>query len=398
MTVKPYSYPIFDPGGLKAIKQTSRVRVMMSDAMHDTAVITLRGEIQNVPELQPGTPVRMQYGWANVDLDTFYGYVDHTETHYHWSTPDASHYEDVVCLGVSYALKDPFVGAWSNAPASAVAQKIASQYYLSSVIEPDDYVWPQLASPGDSAWSYLKHLANKIGYGLSVNQSMLRFMSVDTAVSQFWPSMPMFRTRDAAPNFAFQSISSFQVVQGDAMPLPNRHKAVRQINGMDLTTGRIIGAVNDGSHQLLGSTRVYPFFGQQISDTVVNSQGMAQAALQGMSQSNRFAYQATATLSGLTTVKQDTPILISGIDANQDGMWWVQEVTHKIESTGYSMDVCLGRDSLGDGGQRPTQGSAVAYAPNNPFNYTAANVPPTILVNNKWRARNSFNAYVNAAH
>lgn len=181
------------------------------------------------------------------------------------------------------------------------------------------------------------------------------------------------------------------------MPLPGRAKAVRTVNGIDLTTGRIIGAVNDGSHQLLGTTRVYPFFGQQVSDTVVSNHASAAAALAGMSESNRFAYQATATLSGLTSVHQDMPILISGIDSNQDGMWWVQEITHKIESTGYSMDVCLGRDSLGDSGQRPTQGSAVAYAKNNPFNYTAANVPPTVLVNNRWRARNSFNAYVNAA-
>lgn len=218
MTVQSYAYPIFDPAGRKAVKQTSRVKVMMSDAMHDTAVITLRGVSQNVPELQPGTPVQMQYGWANLDLDYFYGYVDHVETCYHWSIPDASEFEDVVCLGVSYALKDPFVGAWSNAPASSVAQMIANQYYLSSVIEPGDFVWSQLASPGESAWTYLKLLAKKIGYTLAVNESTLRFISVDTATSQYWPSMPMFRTRNSASEFAFQSISAFHVVQ--AMPCP----------------------------------------------------------------------------------------------------------------------------------------------------------------------------------
>jgi len=205
--------------------------------------------------------------------------------------------------------------------------------------------------------------------------------------------MPIFKSRNVAPNFLDQSITRFTTIQGEALPLSGGTKALRQINGVDRRTGQIVGAVNDGQNlpSQLGDTLISPFFGQQISDQVVVSQAHANDILNGMAQRNRFNYTATATLTGLTAVKQGKPIIIKGIDSNQDGVWWVQEVTHKILSQGYSMDVSLGRDSLGDNGLRPVQQTKVAYTPNNPFSYSISNLPETKLINNRWRAAYQFN-------
>jgi hypothetical protein len=395
--VKSAVYPVFDPGGIKAQKTVNQAKVMMGEGMHDTAVITLRSEPIDAPELQPGTPVQMQYGWSPVDMDWFYGYVDHTQTHYDRAVTDASTYEDVVCLGVSYSLKDPIVGGWMNVPTSNLVQKVAQKYYLASLIETDDYVWPSITSPGISAWVWLNQLASKVGYSLACNQSLLRYVSIDTAMKQNWANMPVFKSRNTSPNFFGQSITRFQVVQGETLPVAGHTKAVRQINGLNPQTGQIVEASNDTSGvNSLGANAVYPFFNQQVSDTVVTSQGHAQAVLNGITQCNRFTYQATATLSGLTSVKQGMPIVLTGIDSNQDGVWWVQEVTHKFLSQGYSMDVSLGRDSLGDSGLRPIQTTATAYTPSNPFAYAATNNPPTVLIANRWRAASQFNVYVSA--
>jgi len=391
-----YGYAVFDPGGRQAVKTTNSVKILMSEGMHDTAIVTLRGESMNVPELQPGTPVQIQYGWSALDLDWFYGYVDHIETQYQWAQPDPNHFNDVVCLGVSYALKDPYLGSWSNVAASSIVAQIAKQYFLSSVIEANDYLWPSLGATGCTIWQFLCQLADKVGYTLSCNQSLLRFVSSDTSTEQHWPSMPVFRTRNSAAGIVAQTISNFQALQGDAMP--TQVKAIRQVNGLDLNTGQIIGAVNDGTDsEPLGSTTVYPLFYQQVSDTVVPSSGAALATLAGMSEANRWTYQATATLSGYTGVKQGMPIGIDGVDAANDGTWWVREVCHRIDSSNYAMDVLLGRDAIGSTGKQPIQGLMVAYSPQNPYSYTAANVPPTILVNNRWRAQNTFTAYVNSA-
>jgi phage protein D len=395
MTVSAIANTIFDPGGLRARKQVNTVKVMMTEGMHDTAIIRLRGERTDLPELQPGTPVQMQYGWNPSDTDWFYGYVDHVETCYHRSLPDQSSFEDVVCMGTSYALKDPFTGAWSQVQASTLAQLVASTYFLGSVIENDDYFWPQLSNPGISAWQFLIQLANKNGYTLAVNKTLLRFMSVDVAVRAYGPNMPVFKTRNTAPSVAFQGISEFHAVTGESFTTPGATSAVRTVSGMDVHSGTIVGAINDGNETtILGSTSVYPFFSQQVSDQVVISQGTAQNTLAGLAEANRFNYQATATLVGKTSVHQGTPIVLNGIDSVNDGVWWVQEVIHKISTVGYSMDVTLGRDSKGDSGMRPINGTAVGFAPSNPLAYTVVNAPPTKLVNNRWRASHQFNVNV----
>ena len=393
--VAPIALPIFDPAGLAVTKTVSAAKVLQGESMHDTAIITLRGADTSAPELQPGTPVQMQYGWQGVDVEYFYGYIDHIESHYDRSVSELLTTEDVVCLGASYSLKDPFVGAWSNVQASSLVSQLATQYFLSSVIETDDTVWPQLAAPGDSAWCFLTQLAAKTGYSLACNKTMLRFVSVDLAMASYWQTMPVFMSRKVAPSYSQQSLSQFEALTGEATGLGGNTKAVRHISGLDLRTGQIFSATNDGSKSTpLGQNSNYPFFGQQISDTVVPTQGNAQDALTGMQQSNRFAFQASATLSGLTSVRQGVPIVISGVDANNDGTWWVQEVVHKIRQPSYSIDVSLGRDATGDTGMRPTQATTVSFSPSNPFAYVIANAPPTVLVNNRWRAGFASNVSV----
>jgi phage protein D len=377
----------FDPAGIAARKTVVAVKIIQTEGMHDTAILTLYGMSTDAPELQSGIPVQVDYGWANVDMETFYGYVDHIETHYDRSVPDRATMEDVVCLGVSYTLKDPFVGAWSQVQASSLVKQIANKYFLSTAVEDDDTVWPQLSSPGGSAWEFLTQLSNLTGYSLACNKSMVRFTSVDLAMREYWQTMPIFKTRSTASTYIQQSISCFQALTGESLNLVGHTKAIRQISGMDLTSGRIVSATNNGNATMaLGQRTVNPFFGQQISDVVVSNLGHAQAVLSGLSECNRFAYQATATLSGLTAVKQGVPVVLTGIDSNSDGTWWVEEVIHRIVSEGYSMDVTLGRDSLGDTGLRATQGTSVAFTPQNPFAYVIANAPPTRIVNQRWRS------------
>jgi hypothetical protein len=234
-----------------------------------------------------------------------------------------------------------------------------------------------------------------VGYSLACNKTTLRFISVDAGVKAYGPSMPVFKTRNTATSVAAQGISSFHAVTGESFTTPGATSAVRSVSGLDINTGQIVGAVNDGDNTtILGQTSVYPFFFQQISDQVVNSQGSAQNLLVGMSEYNRFNYKATATLTGMTVVKQGMPIILNGIDSNNDGIWWVHEVTHKISTVGYSMDVVLGRDSKGDNGMRPVQTPGVAFSPRNPLSYAVGNPPPTKLVNNRWRAAFSSNVNI----
>jgi hypothetical protein len=99
-------------------------------------------------------------------------------------------------------------------------------------------------------------------------------------------------------------------------------------------------------------------------------------------------------LSGDATVVQGMPIVLTGLDTKDNGMWWVHEVTHNIQRSSYTMDVRLGRDSSGDSGLRPTTSSDVAFSTNNVFAFAMANIPATRLVNNRWRSAFQANTLV----
>jgi hypothetical protein len=392
MSVKPLGLATFDPAGVASKKTTMGVQVLQGEGMHDTAIITLRNTNMADPELQPGTPISLQYGYTPGDVETFYGYVDHIRPHYDLYTPDISSCDDVICLGESYVFKDPFVGAWTSTQASTLVTQIVAKYKMAALIQVDDYPWSQLSSSGCSAWQFMVQLADKVGYTLSCNKDLLRFTSVAMAMNQNWANMPLFPSRNTQPVVSGQGITRFQSLQGEAT---TGTKAFRSIAGLSTDSNQMVAAYNNASvTSILGDQRNHPFFAQQVSDTVVSSQGEAFAALAGMAESNRFNIQGAATLTGLTSVTQGMPIVLTGLGTNDSGMWWVQEVCHNINSKGYYMDVSLGRDSTGDNGVRPVLPNAVAYNTQNPFAYAVHQAPKTVLVQQRWRSATAFNVFV----
>ena len=147
----------------------------------------------------------------------------------------------MVCLGASYSLKDPYVGAWTGVQASSLVNQIASKYFLSTVIETDDTVWPQLAAPvrlrlGASWPSW----PSKTGYSLACNKTMVRFVSIDLAMARYWQTMPVFLSSKVASSYAQQGISQFQALTGEALGDCRVHtKRTCSISGIDLQTGQI---------------------------------------------------------------------------------------------------------------------------------------------------------------
>ena len=395
MSAQAFATPVFDPGGINGVKTVSRVKITQTEFLHDMAVITLRGADMSAPELQPGTPVQITYGWQNVQNIGFYGYIDHIESSYARMEPLEVRYNDVICLGASYVLKDPITGTWTSVRASDLAQQIAGRYYLSVFVEIGDTLWPQIGTPGTSAWSFLVSLAQKLGYTLACNQTLLRFTSVDAALAQSWNSMPIFRNQVSAPSLSYQTLQRFKAIQGESLNLPGHSRATRTAGGINPLTGQVITVTDNASAvSAMGKSVPYPFFTQSQTDLVVNDQFQGQASLAGLQQQNRFHYLAEATLSGDASVVQGMPIVLTGLDAKDNGVWWVQEVTHEIKVNSYIMMVQLGRDSSGDSGARPVTSKAVAFDEGDPFAYALANIPPTTLVNNRWRSAYQSNTQV----
>src|ERR1019366_6998583 len=80
-----------------------------------------------------------------------------------------------------------------------------------------------------------------------------------------------------------------------------------------------------------------------MADTLAESD----TKMVGTSQDNQLYLTATARAVGDPTISQGSLIFAQNANGSQNGLWWVCEATHVIDTKTYSLDVALGRDSLG---------------------------------------------------
>jgi hypothetical protein len=389
---------LLDPSGSKATKTVSTAEIHQGLSTHDLAVLTVRGEDPSVPEFTTGTPCHIRYGWNPHQVEDFYGYVSHITPPYERTEyNDSNYYMDLVCLGASFIYKDGLQNVWPNEQISSIFTRLAVAGMFSALVETGDPLWPQLSCAGDSIWSFMRECASKLGWILACNRTNFRFMSVDKSLFKNQAAMPTFWSRKSAPTPDFESITNFKSLQGEVLPIDGHIRAIRGASSVDMRTGQIFAVHNNSStidSSAIGKTSVVPFFNKYEKSLPVLDQISTQFRLDAEAQRNRFHIQAKATVSGDTSVVQGIPILLLGLGSLNSGVWFVEEVTHRFSFGVYSLDLQLGRDSSGDGGQRASHPPHISWHQGDPLSMQTSTIPPTVLVNNQWRAAWQLNQVV----
>ena len=387
-----YASIILDPAGTKMSPIVLSADIHQEDNAHDIAVLKLRGVDPTTPVFQTGTPVQITYGWNPNSTQNFYGYVNHVEPeHHHKTIPSLATLQcTLVCVGASYGMRNGSTRAWTNAQASSIVQDLIKSFFLSGVVEVGDPVWPQISNPGISTWQFLMSLADRLGRSLAVNQTSLRFMSLEKIMQQSTATIPTFWTRVAAPDASYATLSSFRALQGETAQVGENSKAIRIVSNVDRLLGKFTVSV-DPFDPLLGASSPAPAFRTYETGVPSGNAGIARESLVGKQRDNRFYIQAEAVVAGNVKVTQGMPVLLLGLGSMHEGLWYVQSVVHRIHSSNYISELSLGRDAVNDTGQRPVRppDQKVGITDQNAF---SASPPQTVLVNGGWRA--AFNSVV----
>lgn len=383
-----FSQAVFDPLGLAKEKTIATVDIYQEEKAHDICIISVRGEDSTSPEFATGTPVHVRYGWGPSRVEDFYGYVNHVEPPYMRQVyGQSAYYMDVVLVGASYVFKNGFSKIFTDTKASTVVEQLSNSNYFASLVETDDGPWDQLSCPGISGWEFLVELADRLGWLVMCNKSQIRFMSYDRALARNSTVVPTFRTKNSASLSSQETISSFNVLQGETVPNPSGTKALRVVSGVDPRLSKPYTVQNDASGlSIIGNTTTAPIFTAMHTDIVTSDSISAQQQVDSATQSNRFHIQAQAVVNGDPSVTQGIPVILLGIDSNSDGVWYVEKVIHHLEFMSYTMTLTLGRDSHGDSGYRSKQSPIVSWSLLDPYATNNIIPPQTILVNGRWRA------------
>jgi hypothetical protein len=133
---------------------------------------------------------------------------------------------------------------------------------------------------------------------------------------------------------------------------------------------------------------VAPDFLNYETTTVANNLGVAGSLLEGLAAKNRWHYVAKAEVTGVSSVRQGSPVFFDGLGPRDSGYWYVEGVEHVLHDNDYRMHLDLGRDSSFVTRLRPDVGVGrrVVRQRFDPFGTKAAALPPTELIGGLWRS------------
>jgi hypothetical protein len=347
------------------------MQVTQQEFAHDVAVMSFWADDVNADSYTSGSPMQITWGRSAVKR-TFYGYVNHaSRTNNSLSTTGSltdRNSTTVYCVGASWFMKESGTLTYRNMTASQVVASIAVSFGLSSDIVYDDTLWPVLHMAGMSYWSFCVMLAQRIGYTFYCSGVTLVFKPRQTNPLQIAGLVAYydFRNNPAAMPIFMPTIGATNPSGGEL--------ANRTLYGIDPITNQVVSASVSGNPApaTLGIYPDTPVF-DRVDHATVRNQNEATVRLDGLAQSNQLYLTASAYASGDPMIAQGSLVFVANANGSQNGLWFVTKCVQTMTTTNYSMDMDLGRDSLG-------ATARIAGLP------TTQLSPSATLVNRVWKA------------
>ena len=336
--------------------------VRQQNRHHDLVILTVPNDRGHRQRYRSGRRMYVEYGYAPWNLESFFGYVNHTKEHHH----NGRHYLDIYGIGASWHMKGRALRTWHGVTATHVARQLAHHHRLNAKIDPHKRIFRTLAQKGMSDWEFLAQLAERIGYSFYVNKTTMYF--VNPLLHERRTTYPTFR-KD-------REVIEFHPHLGEIAP--DIDYVSREIYTVDPRQQAVVGGkvhpvvawseaedryANNDPYQDCGpiGMRIRPTFSAPIPDVPTESVGEFKAVLEEASRTNRYLVRAKMRTSGNPRVHQGSSIALLGYDRKYDGMWHVDYVEHDFSfgrRGSYTMEMHAGRDRLYTVKRYPTQDRA----------------------------------------
>lgn len=323
--VQPVIYAIY-VNGLQVQDQPLDARLSQTWGMHDMWAIRIeynRLYPMNTIQVWPDNAlVQVVWGRAPGQLNTWYGYVNHSEQNSHADSGTNDLQYTYYLLGTSKPMNTTNSYVWGSVSPTYIAKQMALRYHLRCAYSTTTQVLTAETQASMTDFNYMNSLADKTGYRFWVSGGTLYFLN-PAVLLQGAPrqAVPAFRQDKSLTQQ--DTMRNFKVLQGDN--LPGSAVANRTISGIDSTSGNLFTAsTGSGSTTLNNTTRI------------VQSLGEAQnilAAWQGLSQ---FWIGATAQLFGNTLIYPGKVVYLQGdaLPGGNIGYWIVVSAEHILLSSG----------------------------------------------------------------
>lgn len=300
-----------------------KVTVRQKYGNHTLAFLDYRFKERARYVLPPeGTPTKVRWGSAPVNLGTHYGYVNHYET----LNEGDSVFTRLVSLGTSRRMNAANPSTWSDSTASAIARDFARRYKLRSVVHDHDWVLSDWTSGPQSDWKALKALATQVGYNLWVDGSTLYFLDPKRVLQ----GASTLHT----PVISNSDVKMAKILGGPNIPGTPAQTHRRVLHGLDYVTNEFFTATS-------GPASVDP----EVVTTNVTTYADADQITQGAGRADGDYFTAQFLLKGNARLRPGRVIRVVAprINGDQEGLWTIVESTHTVTRQDFTTEVVATR-------------------------------------------------------
>ena len=305
---------------------------------HDSVRLTYLLPTQGGIDFVKGTPVHIRYGWTLAGTEDFFGYVHHTAVETEVGKTKLLHVFVVAC---SYRLNEMGTYSYLNKTLPQIVASTAKRNKFSATIGEDKHsVQRNIAQRGKSDFTFLVDQAKAHGNVFYAHNTDL--VMRERRIEKFAGRIPTFRYDPAQYTVRNFVLDFYRTLNRDT------DDRAQVSHGVSFS-GRHLGAKNKAVAIQTGRRRARRSTFHHIDRSVVRNLDEARHAAEAAAELNRFNVTATATCSGDPRVRQASVIRFLNINDQDNGLWYVVQADHVINTVTlrYTLELTLARDSLG---------------------------------------------------
>lgn len=315
----------------------TEVYFSMGEYRHDVAMITVPVDTPDAGRYVSGRPLSIAWGNSVQRSDNWYGYINHVEPLY--SELGDEPRLQVYCIGATRVFRGENSKQWKSRTIPQVITDIASKKRFRVESDPHTTVWPTLTQHGESDWKFMVGLAQRIGYTLTSVGTTLQLRKRSTSMKNDGLAIPVLSPSLFTLNELKTSYGATSPQGGDL--------AMREVWGVDMRRNQPIYKKQSPPSPKFGTASAEPVHNRIVTGHVASSLAEASAKLEGLAEANRLYISGAATAPGNVRVRAGALVFVKDVSLADWGFWFVKGVEHTIQGHDHTMEIDLGRDSVG---------------------------------------------------
>jgi phage protein D len=330
-TVEFPDYPTF---GFTADNITLEQRVNTHDVL---SIEFTNFNLAMLKGLKTQSPVIVKWQTSNKIKGTFYGVVYGIQRSH---AAQSSKEVEIVCLGLTFPMKQSRSGVLINKTISEVVSIVAKRNGLKAAVSGHPVRYSQITQQGESDWEFLQRLAADSGYTISVKDKTILFRTIDEIVSDSIGGMPiLYQEQTFMPKFSSfeeQTLDRFTPLYGEYLESPDLpNNSIKITRGVDpIKALSFTSTESPKSNRQVRKSKPEPIFNQELTNIVVNTAEVSQSIAKAKAAKARFNIPATFKSQGDPRIFPNALVEVRGILGDADGYWLVHKVTHYINVNG----------------------------------------------------------------